>query len=98
MAARTAAPAIKRRLVTGGRLATGSGYLAPSPSRRQIRFVTAGTSSLSADSFSSRAHCAITERTPSPPPRPHDTNAGWLGSRPALAIILVAVGRQRDCS
>ena len=35
-----------------------------------MRFVTGGTSTLSADSSSSRAHCGVPVRITSPPPSP----------------------------
>ena len=51
-----------------------------------MRFVTCGSSRLSADSFSCRAHCGVPDRITIPPPRPNATNAGSPGSRPASVI------------
>ena len=85
-------PSSRRRRVTARRMADGLAASA-ADSMRQMRFVTSGTSRLSADSSSSRAHCGVPGRSTIPPPRPSATNAGWPASRPAAVIRRAPRGR-----
>ena len=59
-------------IIIGGPGARAPGWhqRAPCASRRQIRFVTAGTSSPRRASSSSRAHCGVPVRITMPPPTP----------------------------
>ena len=60
-------PTSRRRRVTRRRMAKGHA-VEPPDSSVQMRFVTCGSSRLSADSFSCRAHCGVPERITIPPP------------------------------